>query len=271
MDDTSLQKFRERVWSAYRESYRDLPWRRTDDPYAILVSEVMLQQTQVHRVIVPYERFLSAYPTVSALAKASPRDVVALWQGLGYNRRALWLREAARRIVTDHGGIVPADVETLLTLPGIGPYTAAAVCAIAFGQVVPVLDTNIRAVYLHEWFPQREKIRDSELIPLLVETFDRERPREWVYALMDYGATLKRQGPNPSRRSAHHVRQQAFEGSRRQRRGKVIRLLLACESATAQEVAASCGMKDAEAEALLIDLAAEGFLSIRDGAYCLSP
>jgi A/G-specific adenine glycosylase len=202
-----------------------MPWRETSDPYRILVSELMLHQTQADRVIPKYQDFLDAFPDVRRLAAAGLGEVLAKWQGLGYNRRARYLHEAARHIVAEHDGQVPGSEELLRQLPGVGPYTAGAVAAFAFGQPVVFIETNIRRVYLHVFRPGREKVTDAELLPFVAVTMDSRRPRDWYYALMDYGASLAGQFTNSNRRSAHYRRQSRFHGSTREVRGRIIRTL----------------------------------------------
>lgn len=218
--------FRKTVYNYYERHGRCFPWRETTDPYRILVSEVMLQQTQAPRVLLKYERFVRLFPEVSILAAAPLHDILDAWQGLGYNRRALLLKQAAERIVTLHGGIVPRDEESLVSLPGIGPATARAVRAFAFNEAVILIETNIRAVFIHHFFPQKESVSDSRLRPLIEKALDRNNPGRWYNALMDYGTFLKKAHANPARRSAHHQKQSPFEGSVRQVRGAIIRLLL---------------------------------------------
>lgn len=218
-------EFQETVYAHARRLFRPLPWRETTDPYRILVSEVMLQQTQVPRVLAKYQEFLARFPTVEALADAPVSSVVEAWLGLGYNRRALALHRAAQVIVRSHGGLVPRDVATLRTLPGIGHATACAIAAFAFNQPVVFLETNIRSVFLHHFFPDTQGIGDGALMSLVDATLDAGNPREWFWALMDYGNHLKATGPNPARRSARHRRQTPFEGSHRQLRGRILRQL----------------------------------------------
>ena len=248
-----LRAFVEFVAKKGRELYRDLPWRRTYDPYAIWISEVMLQQTQVSRVDGRWQRWLERFPTVDALAAAAPSDVLEEWQGLGYNRRALSVHRAAQAI-SEAGGVFPQDPKELVKLPGIGPATAAGIRAFAFNLHGVYLETNVRTVFLHELYPQAEGVPDSELVPLVeltcpasvedaadavaagadaavntaAETDETElTPRSWYYALLDYGAYLKKTIPNPSRRSKSHVKQSRFEGSHRQKRAELLRVLLA--------------------------------------------
>lgn len=221
-----VKKFQSIIWRYYKNHARDFPWRRTRDPYSILVSEVMLQQTQTYRVLDKYALFLKTFPTVRALARASVRDVLTVWQGLGYNRRALMLHESAQIIIKEFRGVFPKSVELLKTLPGVGHATASAVVAFAFDAPSIFIETNIRAVYIHFFFPNRRKVRDEELLPIIQKTLPRIHVREWYYALMDYGVLLKNTYDNPSRRSAHHVRQSRFEGSNRQVRGAILKALV---------------------------------------------
>ena len=222
----SPQSFRRLVYEQYRRKGRVLPWRATRDPYAILVSELMLQQTQVSRVLPKYEAFLKRLPTFEALAQAKFSDVLLLWQGLGYNRRAKALHALSRVVVAEHGGVLPKDERALLSLPGVGPYTAAAVRVFAFNESSVMIETNIRTVYTHFFFPGKRNVADAELLPLIERTMDKKNPRRWFSALMDYGAYLKGSGIRINSRSSHYVRQSRFEGSRRQLRGALLRLIL---------------------------------------------
>ncbi|HSQ21843.1 MAG TPA: A/G-specific adenine glycosylase [Coriobacteriia bacterium] len=240
----------------------------------MLVSEVMLQQTQVARVVPKYAEFLSPFPTAEALAEASLDEVLRVWRGLGYNRRALALKRAAEVIVAEYDGRVPDTLEGLMALPGIGHATAAQILAFAFGVGVPFIETNIRSVYLHEFFGDAEDVPDSAILPLVDATMDRERPREWFWALMDYGTHLKATRPNPSRRSRHHVRQGRFEGSNRQLRGRLLAALAGAAPSAAHssvgpatarvhsagDLAAEVGFPAERVVAALGALQAEGFV-----------
>ncbi len=263
----SLRAFRAAVRSWYRLHGRDLPWRQTSDPYAILVSEFMLQQTQVERVRGSYPVFLRAFQDFAALAAAPQREVLAAWSGLGYNRRALNLQRTARRVVDEFGGKLPADPEVLATLPGIGPATAGAVAAFAFGRPVAFIETNIRTVFLHLFFPKRDGVRDAEILPLVAATLDRRDPRTWYYALMDYGVMLKREAGAGNARSAHHARQSPFEGSDRQVRGAILKTLLKRGSLTLPALAKALGRDEPTVRRILVGLAAEGFIR-RRGLSC---
>lgn len=217
--------FKKLILAYYQEHKRSFAWRHATDPYHIVVSEVMLQQTQTHRVEKKYEQFLTSFPNFQELAQAPLRDVLSAWQGLGYNRRGLALQKIAQTVAADHAGKLPDDPEILVTFPGIGPATAASICAFAFNRPTVFIETNIRAVFLHFFFQGRVEVSDKELMPLVAETVDTKNPRDWYYALMDYGVMLKKKMPNPSRRSAHHTRQSIFEGSERQVRGLIIKAL----------------------------------------------
>ena len=259
LDDAAVERFRRRAWRHGRRHYRSLPWRETGDPYAILVSEVMLQQTQVTRVLDYYTRFLSRFPDPASLAAAPPAAVLERWSGLGYNRRALALQRAAVAVMRDHGGLLPADRDALLRLPGVGPATAGAVLAFAFSRPAVFIETNIRRVFLHEFFPAAAAVADASLWPLVARTLDRRRPRRWYYALMDWGAELGRRPGNPNRRSAHYSRQSPFAGSRRELRGRVLRLLTERRCLAFAELQKRC--PDERLAAVVADLATERFLT----------
>ena len=268
----SIQAFRRKIWAHYRAAGRAMPWRETRDPYRILVSEVMLQQTQVDRVRPKYDEFLAAFPDLVALAASPLARLLSVWRGLGYNRRALNLQRAARQILERHGGHLPDDAAALVALPGIGAATAASIRAFAFDAPVVFIETNIRRVFIHEFFPGREAVADAELLPLVAAALARRRPREWYYALMDYGAALARRVPNPNRRSRSWTRQGRFEGSDRQIRGEVLRRLLdggpAAPGALAARIAKSLGADAARVRLLLADLEREGFVR-REGRRVL--
>lgn len=227
-----LKQFCAVVQDYYRLHGRhNLPWRQvapdgTLDPYAVLVSELMLQQTQVARVIPKYLQFLERFPKVQDLARAPLPEVLSIWSGLGYNRRAKFLQAAAQMVATAYGGTVPDEQAKLVLLPGVGQNTAGAIMAYAYNRPVSFIETNIRTVFIDAFFPARKRVSDDEIVPLVTATLDRTNAREWYWALMDYGSHLKAIKPNPSRASAHHTVQSRFEGSRRQLRGQVLRELL---------------------------------------------
>lgn len=219
-------QFRQIVWKHYREHGRhSLPWRATHNPYHILVSEVMLQQTQVDRVIPYYRAFLKRFPTLRALASAPLTDVLTLWQGLGYNRRAKLLQQAAKEIVQNHKGVFPKDIPTILTLPGVGPYTARAVAAFAYNTDSACIETNIRTVFTHHFFKDKKEVSDEDILDLVEKTFPKGKAREWYAALMDYGTFLKKSGTRLNARAKGYRPQKPFTGSLREVRGHVLRTL----------------------------------------------
>ncbi len=220
------KRFIQTVRTFYQEQGRHtLPWRKTKNPYRILVSEIMLQQTQVDRVLPKYRAFLKQFPTVQKLSEASLGEVLTAWQGLGYNRRAKMLHQCAQRVVLEYKGRFPRDFEALKTLPGVGAYTAGAVCAFAYNQAVPLIETNVRTAYIHHFFHDQNDVLDTELVRYIELTMDREQPREWYWALMDYGSHLKKTIGNKNTQSKHYAKQSKFQGSDRQIRGAILRLL----------------------------------------------
>lgn len=222
----SFTSFRKIVWTFYKKHGRhDLPWRKTHNPYKILVSEVMLQQTQVERVIPFYKKFLKQFPTMKVLVAATLSDVLRAWQGLGYNRRAKMLQAAAQEVVENHHGKFPKTPEELEELPGVGPYTACAVAAFAYNQDVVFIETNIRTVVTHHFFPKRKKVSDVEILKILEQAFPKGKSREWYSALMDYGASLKKSGVQINAKSNQYTKQSQFFGSLREARGAILREL----------------------------------------------
>lgn len=216
-----LTSFRSVVWGYWRENGRhELPWRKTTDPYKILVSEMMLQQTQVSRVLPKYKSFLRKFPTARALAKAPLSAVLKEWSGLGYNRRAKYLHDAAKTSIHNNYPI------GYLLCKGVGPYTRAAVKVFAFNEPDVLLETNIRTAFIHHFFPRKRAVTDKKLLPFAAAAARGQDPRTWYWALMDYGTHIKRLHQNPSRRSAHYGVQSKFEGSLRQVRGAILKLLI---------------------------------------------
>jgi A/G-specific adenine glycosylase len=244
---------------------RDLPWRRTADPYEILVSEFMLQQTQVERVSVKYPAFLGRFPDIRTLARAEVQEVLRAWQGLGYNRRALALHRTAGRIVEEFHGEIPLDRAILDSFPGIGSATAAAVVVFSTNRPEVFIETNIRRVYIHLFFPGAEKVHDREIVPVLEKTLDREEPRRFYYALMDHGSLLKRGTRNPNLRSASYARQSPFEGSDRQARGTILRLLLGDGEIAEPDLREMVPVEPERLERILGGLERDGFIERHRG------
>jgi len=266
---SDVRSFRRKVHGHYRAHGRDLPWRKRITPYRVLVSEIMLQQTQVDRVIEKYQEFLAAFPDFAALAEAPLPKLLSLWSGMGYNRRALALKALAQKVMQEHKGRLPSDPENLLSLPGIGKYTAGAVMAFAFNKPVIFMDTNIRRVYIHEFFQDQEGIHDDELTPLVKRTLDPADPRKWYNALMDYGTMLKQQHANPNRRSAHYTRQSPFENSNRQVRGRILKVLVADAPLTALQIVKKVGMDAERVKNNLVQMEKEGFIRKKGGSFVI--
>lgn len=202
-----------------------MPWRTNHSPYWVFVSEIMLQQTQVERVIPKFEAFIGKLHNWEKLAQVDTSTLLQLWSGLGYNNRAIRLRAAAQTIITQYGGVVPDDIEALDSLPGVGYATACAVLTYSYNIPNVFIETNIRRVFIHHFFPDINKISDTELEPIIAESLDQRNPREWYWALMDYGSYLKKIVSNPNHRSKHYTIQKKFEGSVRQMRGEILRRL----------------------------------------------
>jgi len=249
----------------YRENGRDLPWRRTRDPYAVLVSEVMLQQTQVDRVIPKYEEFLERFPDVGSLARAAAGDVIRAWSPLGYNMRAVRLHRAVQAIVERYGGRFPTDLAEIKSLPGVGDYTAAAVACFALGSQVPTVDTNVRRV-LGRVLEGHDDVTPKAARMLAERALPKHRAYEWNQALMDLGATVCvaraprchacpfethclaapafSSGMPRAAESKAAYRTKAFRGSRRYFRGRVVdrlRTLDAGVTLTIPELASTLG------------------------------
>ena len=270
-----IESFRREVLSYYRRQGRTFPWRITRNPYEIVVSEFMLQQTRTELVQKKYLPFLAAFPDLETLAEAPLSTLLSNWKGLGYNRRAIYLQEFARHALTRWEGTIPTDPALLQQCRGIGPYTARAIPTFAYDIPHVFIETNIRRVFLHHFFRGKEGIHDREILPWVERTLDWEHPREWYYALMDYGASLAKKFPNPNRRSKHFIRQTPFEGSRRQLRGRILSILLQAGGALDIETLASRislpfdetkGVRE-NLFKVLQDLSAEGFVAEEAGAY----
>lgn len=262
--------FRRTVWTHYRKFGRhDLPWRKTHDSYRILVSEVMLQQTQVERVVPFYERFVTQFPTAKTLATAPLSEVLMAWQGLGYNRRAKMLHEAAKAITHEYKGIFPDSAEALEELPGVGPYTARAVAAFAYNADAIFIETNIRTAVTHHFFARKKKVHDAEVLAILAKVFPKGRAREWYAALMDYGAYLKRGGVKLNAKHAAYVKQKAFKGSAREARGAILREL-ARGSKSEQRLRGLLGDdREVQLAAQLQKLLSEGLIQKRGKVFTL--
>ena len=265
-----ISSFQHLVYTYYNKYRRDLPWRNTDNPYHILVSEIMLQQTQVERVIEKYSRFIARFPDVASLAKATLKEVLEVWQGLGYNRRAISLMKMAGIIVSEYQEKLPANAEELVKLPGIGRATAGCLLAFAFRTPSMFIETNIRRVFIHHFFQDKEGIHDNEIMPLVEATLDRKNPRDWYYALMDYGSQLKKEIENPNKKSAHYTRQAPFEGSDRKIRGVILKTLIRKISMTEADIITAIGIEKERTKKILSVLVKEGFIVRTGKTYCIA-
>lgn len=269
---STVAEFQSMILDFYRQEGRSFPWRETRDPYAILVSELMLQQTQTERVVPKYRSWLQEFPTAQALAQAPFPQVLAAWSGLGYNRRAGYLQSACRQVVQELGGVFPSTAKELQRLKGVGAYTAGAVAAFAFNRPEVFIETNIRSVYLFFFYPDQEKVSDAQLMPLIQATVYHQDPRRWYYALMDYGAALKKSTANPNRQSRHYSRQSRFEGSLRQARGAIVKSLAQTQGNTLslKEIEGESGIELYRLESAAESLVAEGMICRQGDLYCIN-
>jgi A/G-specific adenine glycosylase len=263
-----VREFRRVIYDNYEKAGRVFPWRAAAvSPWGVLVSEFMLQQTQTDRVIPYWERWMRLWPGPGDLAKASLEEILREWSGLGYNRRARYIRDCALVITDEYGGKVPDTPEKLLPLPGIGAYTAGAVACFGYNYPAVFIETNIRAAVIHFFFRDREAVADGEILPILESALDRDNPRKWYWALMDYGAALKKITANPNRRSAHYTRQSPFEGSFRQLRGRLIRSLVSRGPAAGEELLSRTGMEREDLYKVLEALQKESMVAEEGGVY----
>ncbi len=268
---SEINAFRKEIYDYFHKQGRDLPWRKTRNPYHILVSEIMLQQTQVDRVIEKYREFIKAFPDFASLRRASLARILKAWQGLGYNRRALALKKIAATVMLEYHGRLPSSVDALSSLPGIGHATASSICAFGFNMPTVFIETNIRAVFIHHFFRSRRIIGDAEFVDLIEKALDRKNPRKWYSALMDYGAMLKKKYPHLSKKSAHYNRQSPFHGSKRQLRGMILRLLLKHpEMALTELTTELCRSDEPVIGNILGELTREGLVTRKRDRYAIA-
>jgi A/G-specific adenine glycosylase len=264
----TVRLFRKIINRHYRTHGRhDLPWRLTEDPYRILVSEIMLQQTQVERVIDKYDHFIRTFPDIQSLARSSPGQVITVWKGLGYNRRAISLHKIAQSVVSEFNGVLPSSPDVLEALPGIGRTTAASICAFAFNRPAVFIETNIRRVFIHFFFCDKQNVHDNEILPLVERTLVRSTPRRWYSALMDYGTMMKKGMPNPNVKSVHYQKQPPFKGSRRQLRGRVLQAVIESSGISEARLITLLGENPVKIKAVLLSLQEEGFLKKRGRVF----
>lgn len=263
-----IAEFRNLVYNYYSNHRRTFPWREDPSPYKVFISEIMLQQTQAgNRTITKFNEFLQVFPHFESLAKTPIPDLLRVWQGLGYNRRALGLKKSAEIIVETYGGVLPSTLKELDALPGIGYATACSISAFAFNAPVTFIETNIRSLYIHFFFPQSQSVSDSELLPFVEATLDESNPRKWYSALMDYGSMLKKQVGNTSVRSKHYTKQSAFKGSDRQLRGSILKALIDSPLSKDQLLAK---LSDDRAIRIAEILIKEGFIVLDGNEYSIT-
>jgi len=264
--DTEL--FVDTVWNHYRNHKRSFAWRINPTPYNVLLSEFMLQQTQTSRVVSKFAEFKSSYPTFTDLADSPWEELLTHWVGLGYNRRARNLHLTAQIIRDSFDGIVPQGKEELLSLPGIGDYTSSAIRAFAFNIADAFIETNIRTVYLHHFFEGEFDVHDNVIIQVVKKTLDRTNPREWYWALMDYGVYIKKTFGNPNIKSRHYSKQSKFEGSSRQLRSHILKSILTSKSVSKEELD-SAFKYDSRAPKLIASMVQEGMIKFSGTHYSM--
>jgi A/G-specific adenine glycosylase len=265
-----IQRFRRAICSYYWSHGRELPWRSTTDPYCILVSEFMLQQTRVERVGEYYPRFIERFPDFTSLGSATLPEVLRQWRGLGYNRRARALRDTAWRVSEEYDGNLPSDEQILLSFPGIGHATAGAIRAFAFNQPAVFLETNIRTVYIFFFLHQQTEVTDRDILPLLEATIPPQRIRDWYYALMDYGVLVKKYIGNLNRQMRSYRPPPLFAGSDRQIRGRILSLLMECPHRIEEEIRELLDISPSHLNSLLTAMEKEGLLTHQESSWFLT-
>lgn len=267
-----IQQFQDKIYDYYHKNKRDFPWRKAITPYKIVVSEIMLQQTQAPRVVEKFKLFIKTFPNFPSLSKAPFKDILKIWQGLGYNRRALGLKKLAEIVVIEYKGKLPKTPKELVGLPWIGPHTAGSIAAFAYNYPSIFIETNIRSVFIHEFFSDQTEITDKELLPYIEATLDKQNSRDWYNALMDYGAMLKEHNPNPSRRSKHYTKQSKFEGSNRKLRGMILKFLTIQSNASKTLIFSHCAdyFDHTQTSTVLQQLEKEGLIIKNRNSYSIS-
>ena len=269
VEQQKIENFKKIVWDYYKKEGRGMPWRSTRDPYKIVISEVMLQQTQVSRVLKKYPEFIKEFPTFKTLADAPVSKLLKVWSGMGYNRRALYLKALSRIVVDRYKGRLPDDPKTLVQFPAVGSATAGSIIAFSYNVPTVFIETNIRRVFIHFFFGNKSNINDTDILPLVAKTVDKKNPREWYFALMDYGSNLGKQVINPNRKSRHYHKQKVFEGSDRKIRGEILKILLKSKKVTKEDLHNKLNQDRGRIVKIISALTKEGFLSEINGTYHL--
>jgi A/G-specific adenine glycosylase len=263
----TIAEFKEIIYAYYEKEGRAFPWRKNTKPWAVLVSEFMLQQTQTERVVRYWTRWMELWPKPGDLAAAPMEEALREWSGLGYNRRARYLHTCAEIIAERHRGRVPKTPKELRELPGIGDYCSGAIACFGYNYPAVFIETNIRAAVIHFFFQDRAEVSDGEIRPILEEALDRENPRKWYYALMDYGVALKKITVNPNRKSAHYAKQSRFEGSFRQKRGQIIKHLVFNGPASAEILSRGTGIDADDIYQVMDSLEKDLMVAEKEGVY----
>jgi len=260
LDSQVIEIFQKIIYSFFKQKGRDFPFRNETTPYNVLISEMMLQQTQTGRVSEKYLEFIQEFPNFASLSNAPLDLVLKRWKGLGYNRRAIALKKIAEIVIEEYAGILPDKVDILKTFPQIGHNTASSIVAFAYNKPVVFIETNIRRVYIYFFFPKKKNIDDKEILPLVKQTLDKNDPKKWYYALMDYGVMLKKQYPDLNKRSRHYKKQAPFKGSNRQVRGKILELLIKSSEISQKDLSNKLDIDLKKLELILTQMEKEGFL-----------
>lgn len=262
-----LEEFKKNILDFYKKNKRILPWREEITSYGVVVSELMLQQTQVSRVLIKYPEFITTFPDFISLAQAPFESLLRVWQGMGYNRRAKYLQQIAQKIAKEYGGGLPDNPLVLESFPGIGLATARSIVTYAYNKPEIFIETNIRRIYIHHFFQDKEGVSDKDLLPIIEKTVDKSNPREWYYALMDYGTALSKTVENPNRKSKHYMKQSKFEGSNRQVRGGILKTLLEHGAMVPEDIMKKTNFEKERVYPVLEDLTKEGFVNEKKGKY----
>lgn len=260
LSDEIVSEFQDIIWKNYQNHGRVFPFREKITDYNVLVSEIMLQQTQTGAVSEKFLKFIKKFPDFETLAKSSLDEVLRAWQGLGYNRRAIALKKIAEIIMKEHNGKLPESKKILLSFPQIGNATASSILTFAFNKPTIFVETNIRRVYIYFFFTNQYDINDKDILPLVEKTLDKKNPREWYYALMDYGVMLKKTHPELNKRSVHYKKQKPFKGSDREIRGNILKILLNHSSIPKSSLFKRLKNDKGKIRKILNDLEKEGFL-----------
>ncbi len=261
-----FKAFKKTIWDFYKKNKRRLLWREKITPYRVFVSEVMLQQTQVIRVSKKFPEFIRKFPDFKSLANASNKKLLRAWQGMGYNRRALYLKQAAEIVIKEYEGGLAKDPKLIDKLPGIGEATACSIIVFTYNIPLVFIETNIRRVFIHHFFSDKKDIDDKDIFLLVKKYLDKDNPREWYYALMDYGSHLVKITENPNAKSKYYKRQSKFKGSDREIRGVIIRSILKNFS-TLDELEKNTQFERNRLYVNLLTLQKEGLIMEKKGKY----